>query len=67
MQRYTTSGLIFVAIIATFWAYEIVDTLLREFAQDITYIDLGVLYILGLIAGLTLGAALALRRRQSAV
>ncbi|MEJ2305145.1 MAG: hypothetical protein P8Y14_26790 [Anaerolineales bacterium] len=62
MQRYSIPALIILAIFSAFWAYTIIDTLLREFSQDITFIDLGVLYILGLITGLALGIALAIRR-----
>ena len=62
MQRYSMPALIILAIFSAFWAYTIIDTLLREFSQDITFIDLGVLYILGLITGLALGIALAIRR-----
>jgi hypothetical protein len=62
MQRYSIPVLIILAIFSAFWAYTIIDTLLREFSQDITFIDLGVLYILGLITGLALGIALAIRK-----
>ena len=36
MRRYTVSGLLIVAIMSIFWAYTIVDTLLRKFSKDIT-------------------------------
>jgi hypothetical protein len=62
MQRYSVPALIILAIFSGFWAYTIIDALLREFSQDITFIDLGVLYILGLITGLALGVALAIWR-----
>jgi hypothetical protein len=62
MQRYSMPALIILAIFSAFWAYTIIGTLLREFSQDITFIDLGVLYILGLITGLALGIALAIWR-----
>jgi hypothetical protein len=62
MQRYSMPALIILAIFSAFWAYTIIGTLLREFSQDITFIDLGVLYILGLITGLALGVALAIWR-----
>lgn len=62
MQRYSIPALIILAIFSAFWAYTIIGTLLREFSQDITFIDLGVLYILGLITGLALGIALAIRK-----
>ena len=51
-----------VAVFAAYWAYEVVDSLIREFSASITYIDLGVVFVLGLITGICLGAFLALKR-----
>lgn len=65
MQRTVISTLIIGAILSTYWTYTIIDTLLREFSQAITFIDLGVLYVLGLITGLTLGIALAVGIKRS--
>lgn len=62
MQRYSIAALITVATFSAFWTYMIIDALLREFSKDITFVDLGVLYILGLMTGLALGVALAIRR-----
>ena len=65
MQRYTVSGLLIVAIMSAYWAYTIVDTLLRKFAKEITWVDLGAIFVLGLISGGGLGLAWALSRRSS--
>ena len=54
-------GLVLVAVMAAFWAYSIADTLIREFMMDVTYIDLGAVFVLGLIAGVALGLAFAIR------
>lgn len=62
MERYRAPGLLIVAILATFWAYEVIDALIREFSESTTYVDLVVIFVLGLIAGVALGLALALRR-----
>jgi len=62
MKRYSVSALATLAIFAAFWAYTIADTLIRKFAKDVTYIDLGALFILGLISGLSLGLIFALRK-----
>jgi len=51
MRRYTVSSLLILAIMSVFWAYTIVDTLLREFSKEITWVDLGSIFVLGLIAG----------------
>jgi hypothetical protein len=63
MRRYTVSGLLVVAIMSAFWAYTTVDTLLRKFSQEITWVDLGTIFVLGLISGGALGLALALGRK----
>lgn len=50
---------------SAFWAYTIISSLIREFSKDVTYIDLGSIFTLGLISGVFLGLAFALRRKQS--
>jgi hypothetical protein len=64
MKRYPVYLLILVAILATFWAYTIADALIREFSANITLVDLGAIFVLGLIAGLALGLAMVLRRAR---
>jgi hypothetical protein len=63
MRREVTSALLILFVVATFLAYSAADSLIREFSGQVTYIDLGVLFILGLIAGAALGEAFPLRRR----
>jgi hypothetical protein len=64
MQRQLMSALLIVFVGATFWAYAIADSLIREFSGRATYVDLGALFVLGLIAGVALGQVLVLRRRR---
>ena len=56
--------LLVVAIMSSFWAYTIVDTLLRKFSTEITWVDLGAIFVLGLISGGALGLAGALGRKS---
>ena len=64
MQRYTVSGLLIVAIMSLFWAYTIIDTLIRKFSKEITWVDLGALFVLGLISGGAFGLAWAFGRKS---
>ena len=66
MPRYLVSVLLSGAIMSAFWAYAIIDSLIREFSKDVTYIDLGSIFVLGLISGAGLGLAFAFRRNQTA-
>lgn len=61
------AGTLVFAIMSAFWALMIIDSLLREFSQSITSVDLGAIYVLGLITGLGLGLAFAFRRDQTVV
>jgi hypothetical protein len=64
MRRYTVSGLLIMAIMSVFWAYTIVDTLLRKFSKEITWVDLGAIFVLGFIAGGAFGLAWALGQKS---
>jgi hypothetical protein len=64
MRRYTVSSLLIVAIMSVFWAYTIMDTLIRQFSKDITWVDLGAILVLGLIAGGAFGLAWALGQKS---
>ena len=64
MQRYTVSGLLIVAIMSAFWAYTIVDTLLRKFSKEITWVDLSVIFVLGFISGGAAALAWAFSRKS---
>jgi hypothetical protein len=55
------SGLAGVAILTGFWAYTVMDMLIRNFGIDMTWIDLGPIFMLGLIPGGAPGLAAALR------
>ena len=62
MKRYSVSALVTLAVFAAFWAYSIADTLVRQLAKDVTFVDLGALLVLGVIPGLSLGLVLAWRQ-----
>jgi len=63
MRRELISIWFSVFVFATFWAYSIASSLIREFAANVTYVDLGALFILGLIAGFALGQMVSYRRK----
>lgn len=65
MKRFQTPGLALVAAMAAFWAYSVIDTLIRQFSGTVNYVDLVVIFVLGLISGISLGLAFALRRDRS--
>ncbi len=66
MKRHSDPALVTVAIFAAFWAYGIADTLVRELAKGVTFIDLGVLYLLGFISGFSLGLIITLDKGRVA-
>ena len=63
MRRPLTYGLTAVFVTATFLAYASADSLIREFFGRVTYVDLGVLFVLRLITGFSLGLAFAWSRQ----
>ncbi len=65
MCKYTVPSLMILAIMSIFWAYTVMDTLLREFSANVTFVDLGVLVVLGFISGLAVGLIPAARRNGS--
>ena len=66
MNKSIISSLAILAIICAYLAYTVIDGLLREFSANITFIDLGVLYILGIISGIALGLIIAFGRKHPA-
>jgi hypothetical protein len=60
-----SSAMVIVAFGEAFWAYTIIDTLIRDFHKDVSIIDLGALYVLGLISGITLGFVVVMRLKKS--
>ena len=64
MRHYTVSGLLIVALMSIFWAYTIVDTLISKFSKEITWVDLGAIFVLGLISGGAFGLAWAFGRKS---
>jgi hypothetical protein len=65
VNRSQVSALVLVAVITAYWAYTMIDSLLREFSNEITFIDLGAIYIMGLISGIMLGMILAFSRKKA--
>lgn len=63
MRRYSVPVLSILAGISIFYAYTVVDTLLREFSATVTIVDLIVLVVLGFIAGVAVGLIPAARSR----
>ena len=49
------SSLIIISVISVLIALLVANNLVEEYSDSITYIDLGTLFILGLITGLTVG------------
>ena len=65
MKRITNSVFWILFIISGLLAGASALTLMQDFSGKATYIDLGVLFILGLIAGYALGNLLPFTRRSS--
>lgn len=56
MSRNVRGLLIVLAIMAGFWGIiSIMRTLINEFSSEVTYIDLGAVFILGFLCGLAVG------------
>ncbi len=49
------SSLLIVSVLSVLIALLVANNLVEKYSNSITYIDLGALFILGLIAGLTVG------------
>lgn len=64
MKKYSVRMLIAGAFGAAFWAYTIIDTLIRDFHKDVSVIDIGALYFLGMISGIMLGLVVAVSRHK---
>ena len=58
MKRYRTPGLVVLALMAAFWAYVVIDNLIREFSRQITYVDLVVIFVLAVCRRGIAGCAL---------
>ncbi len=62
MRRTLSVPLILLAATATLYAFWVADGLVREFAAGLTWVDVGVLFVMGLIAGVAVGALVRLNR-----
>jgi len=65
MKRITNSAYWTLFIIAGFLAGITAVVLMQDFSGKVTYVDLAVLFILGLIAGIALGNLLPFSQRTS--
>ena len=65
MRHYTVPGLLIVVLMSIFWACTIVDTLISKFSKEITWVDLGAIFVLGLISGGAFGLAWAFGRKST--
>ena len=64
MKRYLTYVLVLLIIGVLFWAYAAITTLIRDFYQNITFVDLLTIFILGFVAGLGVGLIISFRRKK---
>jgi hypothetical protein len=64
MRREQMSSIFMVAIMAAVLAYIVMDSLIREYSRNVTVIDLGTIYVLGIITGTAFGAAFVSWRSQ---
>jgi hypothetical protein len=65
MKRIQTSFFLIAAIMSAFWAYTIISSLVREFQVKATTIDLGAVFVLGLISGIFFGLSIAFNWKRS--
>lgn len=65
MNRYQITALLVIALVAAIWAYSIINQLIRVLLIDVTYFDLGSIFLLGLVSGVTSGLAVGLWRRRA--
>lgn len=62
MRRTLGVPLIAVAGTAILYAYWVADSLVHEFSTGLTWIDVGTLFVMGLVAGAAVGELARLRR-----
>ncbi len=65
MIRYTLLWLVSLAVFAVLWAGIIAATLVKEMGTGVSYLDLGAVFALGAVAGLSMGAAGVLWRNKA--
>lgn len=64
MKRLQISSLLVASIVAAGWAYRIMYSLIQVLLVDVTYVDLGSIFFLGLLSGVTAGMAIGVWRRR---
>ncbi len=57
IKHYQVPGLVILAVMTGFRAYQIMDSLRREFSAYMTWIDLSIIFIWGLISGMPICVA----------
>lgn len=65
MKKQSILGSLFIvaAVGTAFWAYTSIELLRRDYQKDLTVLDLGVLFVLGLVTGIAVGAIIGLQRK----
>ncbi|MDH4270765.1 MAG: hypothetical protein OEW18_02180 [Candidatus Aminicenantes bacterium] len=65
MKKQSILGSLFIvaAVGTAFWAYTSIELLRRDYQRDLTVFDLGVLFVLGLVTGIAVGAIIGLQRK----
>ena len=64
MKKFRTPAFIIIAVMSAFWAYILIDTLIREFSKGVTYIDLVAIFVLGFISGICLALVIVPLKKQ---
>jgi hypothetical protein len=57
--------LLLVAGLTAYWGYDLIRSLLDEFASQINWVDLLAIFVMGMLSGVTLGLALAIWRKKA--
>jgi hypothetical protein len=67
MRRVLGFSLFVLVIGSAFWAYMIGGTLIGEMKKDASVVDLGTLFVLGLISGLALSQLIGMTAKRPSV
>jgi hypothetical protein len=64
MNRNQTAALLLVAILCGYWAYQLIASIVHDFPSQISYFDLGAIFLLGLFSGVLLGFGFGFTRKK---
>lgn len=65
MKRNQMIMLFLVAGLTAYWGYDLIRSLLDEFSNQLSPVDLLAIFVMGMLSGVTLGLALAIWRKKS--